>query len=336
MEQDLFAKEIKLAALTTRIAAPGISDDEFPAVVELQRRLKESGYLEIVQGIRRQEKEFGMPYSQTLEFYSQIKKQSEKLKAEVAEEQEHLAKLRMRTKEASRRTQENEEAADKARMEREKEETDLAVLRERAEGEKRRLALELEKAREETRIDLDEIPMAGKIKIEVESRGLSLEQVLNLCWEFPNGEKDCKRLAQAIDRSGSLCQDIAALEKHEGELETKLAELKQGCQEQQQILSQLKGEVAFEAEVHRFYRRFKPLERLIEYLPTWEGIAFKKCLMCGARFWAERAQAKRWFQRDYDTCPCCGFGSVTYDSQAYSIVGWAPDSRIVGKILLGE
>jgi predicted nucleic acid-binding Zn-ribbon protein len=335
MEQNLSPKELELAVLSARITAPDIGDDEFPAVVELQRRLKESGYLEIVQAIRRQEEELGEPYTETLEVHSRLLRQNQELDALLVETQGELAALKGRIKKARNQANENESAAQRARMERERQEKELAAFMNKVVKEKQRLARELQEAQEKARVSMEEIPLAGEIKVEVEARGLSIEQALALIQEFPEGKDDCQRLVETMERHGSLTKAVTALAENKRQLESNLAYLEQRYRTVRGALSQIEREKDFQERVHRFYLRFWSSHKLLECLVTWEWVYFRKCNRCGNRFWFERKPPKLFnFQRPHEACPCCGSLSVTFDAQAHQGLGWAPDLR-GGKIILG-
>jgi chromosome condensin MukBEF ATPase and DNA-binding subunit MukB len=191
-------------------------------------------------------------------------------------------------------------------------------------------------AREKARVSKEEVVAAGRLKAVTKRRGLSLGFVLDLCQEIPDDQDARKRLAEGIQRHGSLWADNAALESRREEGEKKLAQVEGQVQERQEALSRLRKEEAHEAEVHRFYQRFHRVGPLIEYVASWNGVAFRRCLSCGARFWVERESKPRMFQKAKDTCPCCGWALVDFDAEAHAKVGVPPFPGIMGKINLGE
>jgi hypothetical protein len=61
MDNEFTAEEIRDAARMARVHCPGFSEDDFESLMELERRINDSGYLEAVLGLIRLEEEKGYP-----------------------------------------------------------------------------------------------------------------------------------------------------------------------------------------------------------------------------------------------------------------------------------
>jgi len=66
------------------------------------------------------------------------------------------------------------------RIQRQKEEKGIAVFREKAESEKRRINKELEDCHQKANITREEVAIAGQVKTEVANHGFTIEAILDL------------------------------------------------------------------------------------------------------------------------------------------------------------
>lgn len=67
MEQQFTANEIRDAAKTARVYCHGFSEDMFESLMELEKRIADSGYLEAIQGLIRLEEEKGISCTEALD-----------------------------------------------------------------------------------------------------------------------------------------------------------------------------------------------------------------------------------------------------------------------------
>ena len=83
MNHEFTVEEIKDAARTARVHCPGFNEEKFESLMELGRRVAESGYLEAVQGLVRLEEEKGISCTEALDACEQLTKQKTKLEHEI-------------------------------------------------------------------------------------------------------------------------------------------------------------------------------------------------------------------------------------------------------------
>jgi phytoene/squalene synthetase len=110
MANEFTAEELEEVIRAARVFNPGFSDEQFQSLVEFERHVGDSGYLETVKGLERLEKETGIPLSQALEAHNRLLRENEALENKVAA---HNAKLEA-VKEHLRATEEKHQEVIKA------------------------------------------------------------------------------------------------------------------------------------------------------------------------------------------------------------------------------
>jgi len=100
MNSEFTPQEIQEIIRSARIVNPGFSETQMQSLLELQTRLKESGYLETIEGISRLEKEQGISLNQVLEKtrkllteQTRIEKQITGQRREIEQRQSQLREL---------------------------------------------------------------------------------------------------------------------------------------------------------------------------------------------------------------------------------------------------
>ena len=83
MNSEFTVEEIKDAARMARIHCPGFSEDGFESLMDLEKRITDSGYLEAVQGLIRLEEEKGISCTEALDVCQKLLEQKTKLEQEV-------------------------------------------------------------------------------------------------------------------------------------------------------------------------------------------------------------------------------------------------------------
>lgn len=333
MESEFSPEQVKEMVRMARVYASAFSEERFRAMVECQGKLGETGFFEAAWALLRLQREMGVPCHQALDRYQQLIGELR----ELASSQQELLVVNGNLQEARSELATTLEAVNRARREKEQVDKELDRLRAKARREKEGLETEVDRAREVAGVSQEEVAVAGKLKTELERRGLQLSQVLDMVQGFPEGERNRERVMAAWQEQGSLLPHVAKLRQTVGEVETKQGFLAQECQKLERRLGQLKGEAAQEEEAHGFYARFRGLKALMEYLASWQAVVFRHCYICGARAWVEirPPSGPVNFQRGHLVCPCCWRGSLAPDQQAHSIVGLPADSIAPCKVNLG-
>ena len=84
MNNEFTADEIRDAVRMARAHCPGFSEDDFESLMELEKRITDSGYLEAVLGLIRLEEEKGISCTEALDACEKLIKQKTKLEQEVS------------------------------------------------------------------------------------------------------------------------------------------------------------------------------------------------------------------------------------------------------------
>ena len=84
MDNEFTADEIRDAVRMARVHCPGFSEDDFESLMELERRITDSGYLEAVLGLIRLEEEKGISCTEALDACEKLIKQKTKLEQEIS------------------------------------------------------------------------------------------------------------------------------------------------------------------------------------------------------------------------------------------------------------
>lgn len=281
MERELTPNEIDTAVTTTRITSSIITEEEYPYVVELHHRLKESGYLEAVRGLARMERELGVPCSDAVARYKGLLAEVEGLTAQEAHAREKTIQAEATAWKARETAATEREAMDRARDRREIAEHQFAAFREEAQQERQRLDAEVKMAREKAAMDRAEIASATELKGKLEARGLRLPFVLDLVQEIPDDEARRERLATALEEYDTLDGAITALTEEKTSIQEEVAGLREkraglekSCRDLGEKLARLRADVKHDKRLREFHRKFQHVAPLMEYISTWGPLAF--------------------------------------------------------------
>jgi len=363
MNYEFTADEINELIRAARVFCPGFSEEQYHDLMELEKRLADSGYLEAVRGLAQLEEEKGIPCTEVLDAYAQLLRDQEQLEGKMASLQQKLMAQQNANQEAENRYQRMKESIEQARGELEKiqrecqkEERRLAALTRKAEMEKRRIDKELEEYRQRANVIEEEIVTAGQLKVEVEKHGLSLELMLALSQEFADHKDAREELAKALKESQTLSGYIASLNEQAREREkmlqsglnnlqsqkdkrqTEIQNLELARRNLEGKLSQLQINVNFAQELRMFYNRYYGWSGLLEWLASWNQISFLRCsnpiyIAMGALV-RSAGPAHVWTDKPGRKCPHCGLDALVYNEKLYEDLNLPVGAAI--KIQLGE
>jgi hypothetical protein len=313
-------EEIKEIIRTAQLFAPQLSDKQYEKLIQMQQELADSEFIEAAWGVHRLEQEYGISCSQAEDKYLELLKDTAKTESELAQ----LHKERELEEKSLRETS---VAIQQAREKHSYEERQLKDFKRQAENEKKRLEKELEQARKEAQVSQEEVATTGKLKTKLESHKLDLELTLRLFEEFAHDEDAAMLFAQGREEYGSQTKareslreenETLRVENEKGKEESD--RMKAECQQQQEVLSRLKSNIAEEEALRHFHRRFQGASGTMEYLARWPQIIPMRChwFSCGARFWVDTGPTN--FRTKF-ICPCCGIGQVYYDDEAFIAQG---------------
>ena len=344
MNHEFTAEEIKQAATAARIYSQDFSEEKFTSLMELARRVDESGYLETVQGVRRLETEKGVIIIKILDACEELLEENEQLESQGADLQLGLKSLGEMIKQAQQKHSQLQAANRKAEealaatiAQQEKEAKQLRTSQNRAEGAKQRIAKEVEDSHRKANVTREEVIAAGQIKAEVERHGFTLELALSVAKEFAGYGDASERLATGLKKEGSLTRYLKELESW-GEkrraallsemslLEAQKKQLEDGRLQLETVVAQLRADEAAEQELRQFYCRFGGLGMVLEQLAKWEQVyplrcnnpsysvakAFNPATGC-ARIWTDKQLSNR--------CPYCGLNTLEFDAEVYEALG---------------
>jgi predicted nucleic acid-binding Zn-ribbon protein len=356
MGREFTADEIKETAKTARIYCPGFSGEKFESLMELENQLDNSSHLQAVQALLRLEEEKGVPCTEALDACEELFDRATKLEKEAADFELKLDRLVGQIKQENNTYIKLQESIQKAKedlaemkIQRQKEEKGMDAFRDKAESEKRRINKELEDCHLKANITQEEVVIAGQVKTEVENRGFTLEVVLDLSKEFSGRENTREKLAEALNRHGSLTKYIDDLaeqgEKQKKELtvdvanlETRKKSLDQDCRFHTNLIQQLHVDVDAEDELRRFYHRYQGVSVLMEYLSGWNQVFFMRCnnpafTITGA-FDRNSGNANFWTDKPPAMCPQCGYRHLLFDERVYQALNCPVGASL--KLRLGE
>jgi len=336
MESELNREELGQVLQTMRVLLPDIGDEQFQSLLAAQEKLSASGFLEAVWGVVRLQEERGIDLSHAIDEYQHLLNENEKLLGK----QTLLKEKRDREQEAYRQIL-SDIAAVKKELEATrgkigKERKELAAFAAQAEREKKQINYELEKCRNKADVTEKDIKMAGSLKAKVKRSSYSLEMMLDLVKEFAPYPDARERLAEALEKEGSLTQQISSLQEESktqenaltsgiAELisrktqeENELRHLKNVCHQWESNLNHLQADVDEEQRLRQFMVRYESGSRLLECLAGWKQIRFLRCDNSGCEpfgginhFWTDKQATK---------CPHCGSGLVYYDEELYKLL----------------
>jgi len=347
MIDELTVNEIREAVTLARIYSPGYTEEKLQSATELTKRLGESGYLEAVSSIARLEKERHIHFTEALDACNRLLEDEQKLEQEFGDLKAKLEAVQCELSQAEDRLHQLEEATRQAEAERQKGERELATSRKKAKREEGRIDKELEEYRQRANLTQQEIDVASELKAEVDSRGLTLELVLDLAQEFTGYEDSRGELTKRLEEHRSLHESIEAMESHLSRLQSHLAEeqtkvdrLEEKRRQLENTVSQFQADAAHEEELRRFYQRYHGVSQLMDYLAAWNQIYFVRCnnplFALTGSVSRSAGNAHFWMDKMPNRCPHCGSGSnlLVYDERPYQALGIPTGTPV--RLQLGE
>ncbi len=362
MSREFTNGEVKEAVGAARIYCPGLSEAQFQSLVEMEKHLSDSGYLEAVGGLARLEKD-GTPCTKALDEYKAFLRRLSDLENKTSEAQaklEGLEKEKRQAEEACRQIkdslQQAQKGLDQIRAARAKEERELVEFRALSVKEKDRLDRDVARCQQKANVNKEDIAAAGTLKTEVEAFGFTIQLMLDLARELANSENARDELATVLQKWGTLNGYIADLDGQyqekkkvlESELEIAQAEkakrqaefkdMEAARHNLENVLSQLRSNLAYEDDLRKFYRRYWGVSSLMEYLATWEQVLFLRCnspiSTMTSFFNAPAGLVRFWTDKPAAVCPHCGMKNMLFDEKAYAALGWPVGAP--GRLALGE
>jgi DNA repair exonuclease SbcCD ATPase subunit len=340
MNHQFSADEIKQAARAARIYCQGFDEQHFESLMELARRVEQSGYLETVQGIHRIETERGITQNRLLDTAGELSGEVETLERQVAEAELRLNKLEELNSQASQKLgqlqeaiQKTEEALAGTTARCEKKARELKAFQNKADKEKRRIDKEVEDAHQRAGVTREEVAAATQIKAEVEKHGFTLELVLGLAGEFAGHSDAAEKLAAGLKQHGSLTVYLKNLKEEAAKIRQELMseisrlelqnrQLEDSRLNLEAVVSQLKADEAVEQDIRHFHRRFGVLGPFLEKLSEWKGIYPLRCnhpVYAFTKFFNPATGcAHVWTDKPVSNkCPYCGLNTLVYDEEVY-------------------
>jgi len=352
MSDEFTPEEIEEAARAARIYSPGFTREQFLSLVELEKHLQDSGYLESVRSLARLEREEGISYSEARDRYKEQLRQNQELEGRVAQRRADLETLEEKIaqeQQAYQRTKESREQTERelqaAQAELRKQQQELIILRGESKQEKQDIEEELAGCRERANVAKEDIAAACSLKEQLASRGFTLQLVLDISQEFAGHESARSELGKAIAEHGTLSKSHTALvaqnEVQQSLLvaaQTRVRSLEEARHQMEDTISQLRTNAAEEEELRRFYRRYQGVGVLMDYLASWDIVYFVRCNNAVAAlasvFDRSAACARFWTNKPAARCPHCGLTMVSYDEQLYRAVNLPIGTPF--KLQLGE
>lgn len=356
MDHEFTAEEIKDAAKMARVYCHGFTEDMFESLMELEKRIGDSGYLEAVMGLIRLEEEKGISCTEALDACEKLLEQKAKLEREVPDLRKRAENLVAQIKQANVELEQVKKDVAKARQELAQikneymaAEKRLETFNRKAEKEKQRIEKEVEDCYQQANVTKEEIMTAGKVKADVESHGFTLELVLDISKEFAGHKNAGEKLAAGLKEHGSLNKYLDDLDawgnKERGRIMAEIAGLesqKKGLNNENirlgNVLSQLRADIAGEEELRRFHHRYAGLSELLEKLATWDQVYFMRCgnpINMGAGIIDKRLGSPHfWTDKPPVLCPHCGYQHLYYDTEIYQYLNRS--AEVPFKLILGE
>lgn len=356
MELQFTAEEIKDAAKTARIYCHGFTEDMFESLMGLERRIADSGYLEVIQGLLRLEEEKGISCTGAFDAYEELTKRKTELERRLPDLEKRAESLVAKVKQANLEYEQAKKDITKARQELEQvrneytaTEKKLEAFNRKAEKEKQRINKEVEACYQQANITKEEILTAGKVKAEVESHGFTLELALNISKEFAGHNNAREKLANGLKEHVLLSKYLDELyewgDKEKARIMAKIASLesqKKGLANEnmslENVLSQLHADIDNEQTLRQFYQRYAGYSWLLESLAEWDQVYFMRCSnpvhvgagmlvkkLGGPHFWTDKLPV---------SCPHCGYPHPYFDTEIYQYLNWP--AEVPFKLALGE
>ena len=191
MSQDFDVEEIRNVIMTARVHCPGFTEDMFESLMDLEKHIADSGYLEVIQGILRLEEEKGVACTEALDACEKLMERKTKLERQIPDLEKRIESLVEQRKQASVEYEQMKKfiatvQQDLAQIKKESSlaEKNLTNLNKKLEKEKQRVEKEIEQCRQDADVTREEVATAGGLKKEAESHGFTLELMLGLAKEF--------------------------------------------------------------------------------------------------------------------------------------------------------
>jgi len=356
MEQQFTTEEIKDAAKTARVYCQGFTEDMFESLMEMERRIADSDYLEVIQGLLRLEEEKGISCTEALDACEKLLEQKAKLEKEVPDLEKRAGISVAQIKQANAEYEQVKKDVAKTRQELEQigndyvsSEKKLEAFNRKAEKEKQRIEKEVEDCYQQANVTKEAITTAGKVKAEVESHGFTLELVLDLSKEFAGHKNAKEKLSKGLKEHGSLNKYLDDLDdwgnKERARIMAEIAGLesqKKGLTNENlrlsNVLSQLQSDIAGEEELRRFYRRYAGFSGLLDKLTAWEHVYFMRCgnpvSMAAGVLDKKQGNPHFWTEKLPVSCPHCGYPITYFDTEIYQYLNWPAEEPF--KLILGD
>ena len=356
MEQQFTAEEIRDAANTARVCCPGFTEDMFESLIELERRIADSDYLEAIQGLIRLEEEKGISCTEALDACEELLEQKAKLEREVPALEKRADSIVAQIKQANTECEQVKKDIVKAgqelsqiRNEYTAAEKNLEAFNKKADKAKQRIEKEVEDCYQQANVTKEEVITAGKVKADVESHGFTLKLVLDLSKEFAGYKNVREKLSEGLKEHGSFNKYLGNLYDGANKERTRIMAEITGLESQKKglanenirlenVLSQLLADIAGEETLRRFYQRYIGYSGLLDKLSKWEQVYFMRCgnlvnMTAGVidkklgnpHFWTEKLPV---------SCPHCGYPITYFDTEIYQYLNWPAEEPF--KVILGE
>ncbi len=356
MNEKFTVDEIKDAARMARVYCPGFNEDMFESLMELEKRIAESGYLDAVMGLIRLQNEKGISWTVALDACYELLEQKQKLEKETTELQNRVKSLSAELKQVRAEFVELKNSTEKTKQELVQARTDYAAadkkleaLYKRTENEKQRIDKELADSYQQANITKEDVMAAGKLKADMESHGFSLELMLDLSQEFASHKNAREQLAEGLKAHGSLnkyLNDLDDFGKKEKSrvtagitvLESQKKTLVGENGTLRNILSQLQADIANEEALRQFHRRYAPVSWLLDKLASWNQVYFMRCgnpiNMAAGVIDKKLGSPHFWTDAPPTICPHCGCRPLFYDTEVYQFLNWPVEIPL--KLKLGD
>ncbi len=356
MSHEFTIEEIRDAAMTARVHSPGFTEDRFESLMEIEKHIADSGYLEAVKGLLRLEEEKGISCTEALDACEKLLEQKTRLERDVLALEKRVESLITQRKQTSIELEQVKQDTTKAGQELAQirsqctvAEKNMDALNKKLEKEKQRIEKEIEDCYRQANVTNEEVGTTSRMKAEVENHGFTLELMLGLSKEFAGHKNVRKDLSEGLEKHGSLNKYIKGLATWSNKEKTRVTDEIAGLESQKEtlkgesvhlrnVLSQLQADIRGEEQLRRFYYRYVAVSGLMEHLAGWNQIFFVRCtnpafVITGA-FDANSGNAQFWTDKPPSMCPQCGYRQLAYDERIYQTLG--RPVGFPGKLKLGE
>ena len=356
MSREFTVEEIRDSVRTARVHCPGFTEDMFESLMDIEKHIADSGYLEAVQGLLRLEEEKGVSCTEALDACEKLLEQKTRLERDVLALEKRVESLVGQIKQTNVEYEQVKKTTAKASQELVQvrnqyvaAEKKLGTLNKKIEKERQRTDREIEECYQQANVTKEEVMTAGRIKADVESHGFTLELVLDLSKEFAGHKNTREKLAEGLKEHGSLnkylnnLHDEATKERERvvteiRGLESQKKALSAESGNMRNVLSQLQSDIAYEENLRRFYQRYVGLSGLMDQLASWEQVFFVRCgnpaYAAAGVLDKKSGNAHFWTDKPAVMCPHCGYQHLYFDTKVYQYLNWSTEVPL--KLSLGE